>query len=256
MKSIRVLLAALILQAPALSFAHQIVATFEGNFELRSFQRAGGEPLENEVTIPFTSTVSIFTDHPQLYVDADSNSAETSFGGSSFSTQLTNALLNEHALSIAPSINYSYSVYSPGDQPARAWNDLSLLAISDVNDDVQNEYWLYMLMIRGNIGVPGGDDHEQHQDDERDPMSGQALLEGLTFAMNAGQSFDVTEFYTAYSSEGDGALKDFDWYTTGSARLVSVSSVAAVPEPSTFALMLLGLAASGFAVRRRQGAES
>jgi hypothetical protein len=85
-------------------------------------------------------------------------------------------------------------------------------------------------------------------------MSARALYDELTFAMNSGRSFDVTEFYAAYSAD-DGAMKDYDWYTTGSARLTAVSMVSAVPEPSSWALVLCGLAVSGFALRRRKAVE-
>jgi hypothetical protein len=76
--------------------------------------------------------------------------------------------------------------------------------------------------------------------------------------MNTGRSFDVTEFYAAYSNDDNGVMSDYDWYTTGSARLTavsSVSSVSAVPEPSSYALVLCGLAASGLVMRRRKALE-
>jgi hypothetical protein len=243
MKSIRVLLAALILQVPALSFAFEIVATFEGSIG-SSIQQLDGSTTV--LSIPFLSTISIFTDDSMFEEDPDQHTSATSFGGSSFSTEITNTLLNTRSPSDSPSIESSHRVYRSASQPADARSQLESTVSWSVNDQNLNEFWFYGFTIGGDIGSLA--------DDEHGPVSGQALFDGLTFAMNEAQSFDLTGFFTAVSLEEGGALTAVDLYV-GSARLTSVSSVAAVPEPSTYALMLLGLAASGFAVRRRQVAE-
>jgi hypothetical protein len=65
---------------------------------------------------------------------------------------------------------------------------------------------------------------------------------------NAGMSFDGTALSVRFDQNGsNGNIQGFDNVTFGSA----VASVAAVPEPETYALMLAGLAVVGAAAKRK-----
>jgi hypothetical protein len=211
MKSPRVLVAALILQVPALSFAYRIVATFEGSSGSSSQLVDGSTAV---VSIPFLSTMSIITDDSMFEEDPDQRASAISFGGSSFSAEITNMLVNERSPSGAPSIEYSHRVNRSGSQPANARSELESTVTWTVDAPIENEHWFCGFTIRGAIGSPA--------DEEQGPASGQALFDGLTFAMNQRQSFDVSAFFAAVSLEEEGSLTASDSYG-GSARLLSVS---------------------------------
>ena len=70
---------------------------------------------------------------------------------------------------------------------------------------------------------------------------------------NAGMSFAGTALSVRFDLNGsNGNLQGFDNVTFGSAVALDSPSVAAVPEPETYALMLAGLAVVGAAAKRRR----
>ena len=71
---------------------------------------------------------------------------------------------------------------------------------------------------------------------------------------NGGMSFEGTALSVRFDLNGNnGGTQGFDNVTFGSAVALESPSVAAVPEPETYALMLAGLAVVGVAARRRKG---
>lgn len=70
---------------------------------------------------------------------------------------------------------------------------------------------------------------------------------------NAGLSFAGTALSVRFDPNGsNGNLQGFDNVTFGSAVALESPSVAPVPEPETYALMLTGLGLMGFMARRRK----
>ena len=69
---------------------------------------------------------------------------------------------------------------------------------------------------------------------------------------NAGMSFVGTALSVRFYPNGSNGYQGFDNVTFGSAVALDSPSVAAIPEPETYALMLAGLAVVGAAARRRK----
>ena len=78
----------------------------------------------------------------------------------------------------------------------------------------------------------------------------------FTNSGDAGFSLSLTSIFPTLSAARDGALRSFDAVSTGSfyANLASGGGTGGVPEPATWALMLIGVGAVGGAVRRRRTA--
>ena len=85
--------------------------------------------------------------------------------------------------------------------------------------------------------------------------TGPPFLDGSGVRFNTATATNIAFFHqdnvaaNIYRVNGNGTISAF-----GPATSTQVNAVAAVPEPSTWAMMLLGLGAVGFAMRRRKKA--
>lgn len=211
-------------------------AALGGVFTTRMHQPLNGDMAISTIEIPFVTSFRIFTDTPQFFEYPSERTTQTLFDGPPFGTSLSPLILLEHPLSSLPTISYSHSVYWFGYEPTSMRNDLVSFATANHSDYPQNEQWIYQLVIRSDISIP--------PEQERGPITADALLRGLLNAMETNHSFSVTEFYEVYPITG-GPRKEADWYL-GSARILAIH---AVPEPSSLAL--LGFALTALALTRR-----
>ena len=73
------------------------------------------------------------------------------------------------------------------------------------------------------------------------------------FAPIAGDTFSLA-FRLQSALPGSGG--SYNWFPDGQATLADGATTGAVPEPGTWAMMLLGFGAVGFAIRRKKGSKA
>jgi hypothetical protein len=89
------------------------------------------------------------------------------------------------------------------------------------------------------------------------PLFGDTVVSfhvGAAVGDPAGVGYQSTAFFRFDAGNAPGGLDSFDFNRAGlsNARLYYTGTTPAVPEPSTWAMMLLGFGAIGFAMRRRK----
>lgn len=157
----------------------------------------------------------------------------------------------------------TYNVTSPTSSSPGGWTVTGSITTPTTGTYSSSSQWTY------NIAVSNGSTTYQFSElDDGDSIIGSIIATGSSLYLDASSSLDIAQNATNYLYWGTRGFSGTSWYFESYANDPSIfvtfsptpqsgsviGTVAAVPEPSTCAMALVGLACGGYTLFRRRRA--